>query len=222
MAFRKTVTAKSLDLLKTVFGEFRRVAARDHVADHLVFELADGADIAKRRHRAAQAVGFLGRELCGLDRDPHRLLLEQRHAERLVQHLVQFIRRTVLGRRRRIVLLLDAVSPPQVRMHHVALDRPGPHDRHFNDEIVEGARLQARQHVHLRAAFDLEHAEQFTAAQHVVDLLRRPARRWRAPSARPCVRRSDQNICGCRSACPAPARRPSSYEARRRRPCPIR
>jgi hypothetical protein len=76
VAFRKTVGAKTLDLVKTAFGEFRRVAARDHVADHLVLELADGADIAESRHRAAQAVGFLGRELCCLDRNPHRLFLE--------------------------------------------------------------------------------------------------------------------------------------------------
>ena len=44
-------------------------------------------------------------------------------------------------------------------MHHVALDRAGPHDRHLDDEIVEFARLQARQHVHLRPAFDLEDAD---------------------------------------------------------------
>ena len=54
------------------------------------------------------------------------------------------------------------VPPAQIRMHHVALDRAGAHDRHFDDEIVEFARLQARQHVHLRAALDLEHAERFT------------------------------------------------------------
>ena len=48
---------------------------------------------------------------------------------------------------------------------------PGPHDRDLDDEIVEGARFQTRQHVHLRAALDLEHAERFTAAQHVVDRL---------------------------------------------------
>ena len=45
----------------------------------------------------------------------------------------------------------------------------GPHDRHLDDEIVEAARLQARQHVHLRAAFHLEHADRIGPAQHVVD-----------------------------------------------------
>ncbi len=54
-------------------------------------------------------------------------------------------------------------------MHHVALDRPGPDDRDLDDEVVEAARLQPRQHVHLRPALDLEHAERIALAQHVVD-----------------------------------------------------
>ena len=36
-------------------------------------------------------VGFIGRELCRLDGDPHRLLLKQRHAKRFVQNIAQFI-----------------------------------------------------------------------------------------------------------------------------------
>ncbi len=56
-------------------------------------------------------------------------------------------------------------------MHHVALDRAGPHDRDLDDEIVEGARFQARQHVHLRAAFDLEHAERLAPLQHLVNFV---------------------------------------------------
>ena len=91
MAFRETIAAESLDLIEAAFREHRIVTARDHVVDHLGFELADGADIAERRHRAAQPVGLLGGKLRGLDGDPHRLFLEQRHAEGLVQHPAQFI-----------------------------------------------------------------------------------------------------------------------------------
>ena len=83
--------------------------------------------------------------------------------------LTQFVRRAVFGRRRGIVDLLVAVAAPQIGMHHVALDRAGPHDRHLDDEIVEFARPQTRQHVHLRAAFHLEHADGVGLAQHVVD-----------------------------------------------------
>ena len=64
---------------------------------------------------------------------------------------------------------LHAVAPAQVGMHHVALDRPRPHDRHLDHEIIEAARLEARQHRHLRSALDLEHADGIGAAQHVVD-----------------------------------------------------
>jgi hypothetical protein len=40
-------------------------------------------------------------------------------------------------------------------MHHVALDRSGPDDRHLDDQVVEGARLDARQHRHLRAGLSI-------------------------------------------------------------------
>ncbi len=46
---------------------------------------------------------------------------------------------------------------------------PGLHDGDLDDEIVEAAGLQPRQHVHLRPAFDLEHADRIRPAQHVVD-----------------------------------------------------
>ena len=53
-------------------------------------------------------------------------------------------------------------------MHHAALDRPRPHDRDLDHQVVEAARLQARQHAHLRAALDLEHADRVGLADHVV------------------------------------------------------
>ena len=56
-------------------------------------------------------------------------------------------------------------------MHHVTLDRTRPHDRDFNDKVVKFPRLQPRQHVHLRTAFDLEHAERFTPLQHLINFV---------------------------------------------------
>ena len=53
-------------------------------------------------------------------------------------------------------------------MHHAALNRPRPHDGDFNHQVVKTARLQARQHAHLRAAFDLEHTHRVGLADHVV------------------------------------------------------
>src|SRR3546814_9428103 len=80
MAFGKAVAAEPLDLLETALGEIAFVAAADHAADHLVAELVDRAEVAEGRHRAAQAVGVLGREFGGDDRQLHRLLLEQGYA----------------------------------------------------------------------------------------------------------------------------------------------
>ena len=56
-------------------------------------------------------------------------------------------------------------------MHHVALDRAGPHDRHLHDEVVEARRPEPRQHVHLRPALDLEHPEAVGAPEHRVGLV---------------------------------------------------
>ena len=54
-------------------------------------------------------------------------------------------------------------------MHHAALNRPRPHDRHFDDEIVETLRFQARQHGHLSARLDLKHADGIGPAEHRVN-----------------------------------------------------
>ena len=53
-------------------------------------------------------------------------------------------------------------------MHHVALDRPWPDDRHLNDDVVERARLQPRQHRHLRSRFDLKRPQRVGFADHRV------------------------------------------------------
>ena len=53
-------------------------------------------------------------------------------------------------------------------MYHIALDRAGPDDRHLDDQIIEGARLDARQHRHLRAAFNLEDPERVGFRDHGV------------------------------------------------------
>ena len=55
-------------------------------------------------------------------------------------------------------------------MHHVALDRPRADDRHLHDEVVEARWPEPRQHVHLRPALDLEHAEAVGPAEHRIGL----------------------------------------------------
>ena len=70
---------------------------------------------------------------------------------------------------RRNLHLLRPAPPFEIGVDHVALDRPRANDRHFDHEVIKRARAQARQHVHLRSAFDLEHAERIPLAQHVVN-----------------------------------------------------
>ncbi len=53
-------------------------------------------------------------------------------------------------------------------MHHATLYRPGPHNRHFNHQIVKFPRLQSRQHRHLRARFNLEYTYRIGPANHLV------------------------------------------------------
>jgi hypothetical protein len=162
VALRKTVFAEALDLLVDLLGVLGGVAARQHAADQLVAERPDAALALPRGHRAPQLVGLARREAGGDHRQLHHLLLEDRHAERALEH--------GLHRFRRIGHRLELLPPPQVRMHHAALDRPRPHDRRFDHQIVEAARRQPRQHVHLRARLDLEHAQRIAPAQHVVHL----------------------------------------------------
>ena len=101
-----------------------------------------------------------------------------------------------------------AVPPAKVRMHHAALDRTRPHDRHLDHEIVEAARPEPRQHRHLRAALDLEDADRVGAAT--------PCRR-RPDLRRGCAsrRRADRTPRPRLRACEARRRRGSSASALR-------
>ena len=169
VAFRKAVFAEPFDLAEAIFREITVIAAGGHAGDELVAEQMDVAGMAERGHGAAQPIRFVGREFGRGDGDLHRLLLEQRHAESSFENVLQFVSRPVRRIRRWIMLPVDAVAPAQIGMHHVALDRPRPHDRDLDDEIVEASRLQARQHRHLGAALDLEHADGIGARKHLVD-----------------------------------------------------
>ena len=161
VAFREAVFAEAFDLAEAALGEVARIASRHHALDHLGLERADGAGALEGRHGAAQLVGFARREAAGDDGDLHRLFLEQRHAQRLAEDGFELLG----GIRDR----LESLPAAQIGMHHVALDRARPHDRDLDDEIVELLRLEPRQHRHLRAALDLEHAERVGALQHAVD-----------------------------------------------------
>src|SRR3954470_13468281 len=93
MRFRKTVTTEAFQLLEGAFGEVAAVAVIQHSGDELVLEGMDAAGMLESRHGAAQLVGLRRREAGGNHRHPHRLVLEQRDAERLAQNLFKLWRR---------------------------------------------------------------------------------------------------------------------------------
>ena len=167
MAFRKTIFAKTFNLFEAALGKIALIATRHHAIDKAQPELMNNAGFAKGRHSAAQAVGLGGGKACRNNGNAHGLLLKQWHAQRLAQHFFQFLRRK--GDR------FLAIAAAQIGMHHIALYRAGADNRHFDHQIVKVTRLQARQHVHLRTAFNLKNTDGFGAAQHVINraILRR-------------------------------------------------
>ena len=55
-------------------------------------------------------------------------------------------------------VLPQSLTPLDVGVDRAALDRPGPHQRHLNGQVVQVLRERPGQHLHLRPALDLEHA----------------------------------------------------------------
>src|SRR5262249_14042785 len=97
VGFRKSVRAKTFELSKGSCGKILRITARDHAGDQLLLEAADATGVFKSRHGAAQLVGLAGRKARASDRNAHRLLLEERHAQRLAEHFFEFWRGIVYG-----------------------------------------------------------------------------------------------------------------------------
>jgi hypothetical protein len=179
MRLGEAVFAEALDLHEDLPREVLLVAALAHAIDEAALELLEPALAPPCRHRAAQLVGFARGEARGDHRELHHLLLEDRHAERPLQHAAH--------RLARVADRLDLFAPAQIGMHHAALDRARAHDGDLDHQVIEAARLHARQHGHLRARFDLEHAQRVGVADHVVDrrvLGRHVAHRERPPAHR--------------------------------------
>ena len=162
VAFRKTIAAKPLQLPKRLLGIRTLIAMRDHAGDQLVAEFRDAAGMFEGRHASSELISFAWCKARTSDGDTHGLLLEQRDAQRFAEHFFQF----GFG----IDHLLLALAAAQIGMHHVALDRAWPDDRHFDDEIIKSARLDPRQHRHLRATLDLKRAERVRLADHRIGL----------------------------------------------------
>jgi hypothetical protein len=131
-----------------------------HAVDHALADAFHFFAAALVAHRLAQKIRLARREVGRDDRDLHPLFLEERNAERALEH--------GLEHRVRIGDGLFAVLAAQVWMDHLALDRARANECDFHHEIVKTARLEAGQGVHLRAALHLEHADRIRSAEVVV------------------------------------------------------
>ena len=161
MRFRKPIFTKAKYLLVNLRRKLVLIATRQHAGHQTLFKMFKAALAAPRRHRAAQLISLAGGETRRYHRQLHDLFLKNRHAQRAFKHAAhRFVR---------IGHWLAALPPLQIRMHHAALNRPRPYDRHLNHQIVEFFRFESRQHAHLRARFDLEDADGIGTLDHFVD-----------------------------------------------------
>jgi hypothetical protein len=159
MALGKAVGAKALDLLEHPLGELEIIAPPHHAADEPFVINTNTLRVLEGRHGPSKLVGLTRREAGGDNRHAHRLLLEERNSERAAENLFEFVRIAMLRGGAWINRLLEIPTPAQIGMDHIALDWTGADDRNLHNQVVELARPKARQHRHLRPAFDLEHAE---------------------------------------------------------------
>ena len=163
----EAVFAKAADLGKHLLGKLRSEPARRHPLDEPAVKLVDHPRPPPGPHRPAELISLPRREPGCHHRQPHRLLLEEGDAERVLEDAAD----RLVGVAHRLL----ATAPAQVGMDHPPLDRPRPDDRHLDDEVVEAGWLEPRQHAHLRPALDLEHTDGVGPRHHLVDgrILRR-------------------------------------------------
>src|SRR4026207_1859621 len=128
MGLRKAEGCECRDLAKELLGHLLGHArlAQAAVVEALV-ELLHLAVRAPRAHRSPEPVALRRRKTGDLDRDPHDLLLVEDHAPRVAEDRLEA--RVEVGHR------FEALLPPEIWMHRVALDRPWPDDRDLDDEI---------------------------------------------------------------------------------------
>ena len=119
-------------------------------------------------HRAAQPFRLADREPRRRHRHVEHLVLEDDDAERVPERLAQAL--VLDGRLERGVGALR-VPVLHVRVHRLALDRAGSHERHLHRQVVEVLRAGLQQALHLRAALDLEDADRVGRLDLLVDAL---------------------------------------------------
>src|ERR1700693_1960172 len=116
-----------------------------------------------KTERTTKLLRFVTGKIGHDHRDLEHLLLEQRHAERSFEHRLQ----SVVEIRHSFL----AGTSIEIRMHHVALNRPRSNDRDLDHYVVKTFRFHPRQRRHLRAALDLKNADRVRVLHDLEGLL---------------------------------------------------
>ena len=157
----ETVFAKPANLTEHLLCKLARQTALFHPVDQFFMELIDQSGFAPFAHRPPQLIGFARREPGRDDGKLHCLFLKDRNPQRPVQDCFDFF----VGINYRLL----TVATLQIGMNHVTLDRTRPNDRDFDHQVIPTTRLEARQHAHLTAAFDLKNTNRIGSTNHVVN-----------------------------------------------------
>ena len=157
----KTILTKTADLPEHLPRKLFGQSSFFHPRMQLLAELFNDPGLSPLPHRSSQLIRFAGRKPGRHHGQLHRLLLENRHAQRSMQHL--------LNRLVGVYRFFFAIATSQKRMHHIALDWPRSNNRDFDHQVVPTTRPQPRQHAHLAAAFDLKHTHRIRVADHVIN-----------------------------------------------------
>ena len=161
VTLRKSVTRETLNLPEHLRSKLFGIPTSPHAGLQLILEcsnLISGA--LPCSDGAAQFVRLTGRKAGCYYGKQHRLLLKEWHTKRLSKDGANGF----VG----IVRCISTVAPTQVWVHHIPLNWPRAHNGNFNHQVIETARFQARQHTHLRAAFDLKYPHRVGATRHFI------------------------------------------------------
>src|SRR4029450_5249973 len=152
---REAEAGEADELVEDAVGNVRVDAVRGRARDEALAERLERVVAPFAAHRAPQPFGLADGEACEGHRHLEHLVLEdddsEGGAERLAQELV--VDRPDVGG-----VVAELLARVDVRVHGLALDRPGPDERDLDGEVVQVRRQRAPEALHLRAALDLERA----------------------------------------------------------------
>src|SRR5206468_1759760 len=154
------------DFLRRFFGD----AAGEGAGAEFIPKPRDQVMRPAAAHRAAQGLGLSRRKSRERLADLQYLILVENDAECFAEAFTQ--QRMIDGRLVRLAGGVRAAllfAPAHVRVHRAADDRPGPHDRDLDGEVLEVAWPAAANHLDLRAALDLKQSDGVTGADTIVD-----------------------------------------------------